>query len=201
MPPMTTTELWIPIALVGWALFVVALVAAFTLRRRRDRLRQVLDGYDEAAKTAVHELDEMRDEVDRTRQQRDEADRRRQELFERIEGFLGERDQWRELYYTQVSEHGAAQALMMRNLGAYEHHCQAVRNRVRKARTLEEAQEAAAKKPPVDYRTLEVIAREFVQSHLGAEEGAAERLARLKERVDAQAAPAAAEAQLPSPEG
>jgi chromosome segregation ATPase len=185
------TDLWPAVAgvgVVGWVLFVAALTVVFRLRRRCERVQASYDALDAASGRAVHEIDELREEVERTRDQRDEAARQRQELFERISGFLGERDQWRELYYTQVREHGNAQALMMRNLERYERHCQATRARVSKAKTLEEAKEAAAKKPPVEYKTLELIAREFVQSHLGPDEGAKERLDRLKEAIDGKEA-------------
>jgi hypothetical protein len=65
----------------------------------RQQLREQLDGASRATDEALMQLENER--------------RRYTEVFATIEGIVGERDKWRELYDKQGREYGAAQALLV----------------------------------------------------------------------------------------
>lgn len=106
-----------------WSGWVVAVVLGLVLLGREVRARRggqhgraavdgVLTQFDEALALAAQltrDHDAMRESVERER-------RRAEEYLAIIEGVIAERDARMKLYYEQATEHGAAQALLLRQI-------------------------------------------------------------------------------------
>lgn len=78
----------------------------------------------EAMSEATQRTEALEVVVNRLQQQVLDEQRRAGELFGRIEGVLKERDRWRDLYFEQATQHGAAQDLLFSELQALTHRMQ-----------------------------------------------------------------------------
>lgn len=113
----------------GLVVLVVALLRPWRLLRWMGSLgsrRAALEQAEVAMTEAAERTSALGVVVDRLREQVANEQRRANELFERIDGVLKERDKWRDLYFEQATQHGAAQELLFNEL-------QAMANRLRKA--------------------------------------------------------------------
>lgn len=92
---------------------------------------------------------ELRGTLGRALEQRDDMDRRRQELFDKIEGILGESKGWQERYWEQARAHGVAQEMLFTER---EYLMKQIR--------------AVGKQPKVDNR-IEQIVKAYQAEHAG----------------------------------
>lgn len=100
------------------------------LRQRRDNakrvaslsstIKQLENSLGDQKRVAEEQVQALREQLDGASRTTDEAlgelevERRRyKEVFDTIQGIVGERDKWRELYDKQGREYGAAQALLV----------------------------------------------------------------------------------------
>lgn len=117
-------------ALVTWIVTVTVMglvvYRLWRLLRSRDSHRAELERAEAAMTEAAERTSALGVVVDRLREQVANEKRRANELFDRIEGVLRERDKWRDLYFEQATQHGAAQEMLFGEL-------QAMANRLRKA--------------------------------------------------------------------
>jgi hypothetical protein len=79
-----------------------------------------------------------------------DADRRFREQFERIDGYLRERDTWTALYHEEAAAHGNAQTMMLAERQRLIHQLR-----------------AAGQKPKVD-STIDQVAKSFSDTHVEA---------------------------------
>jgi len=138
----------------GW-LVALALACLWTYREWRIRgleaagrgeARAVIEQLESAMKHAAQltcDHDAMRESVERERQ-------RANGLFSTIEGVIAERDARMRLYYAQVTEHGAAQAMLLRQLGSL----------------VKQFQRATNGQMPKLNPAVELVTREFHMNHV-----------------------------------
>lgn len=146
---MTPVQMW-----AGWVATALV-VCAWTYRELRVRRLQstgdvvvsrVLDQLDEAMELAAcltRDHDAMRESVEREKKRGDD-------YFATIEGVVAERDARMKMYYAQVTEHGAAQAMLLRQIESL----------------MKQYQRATNGKLPKLNPAVELVTKEFQANHV-----------------------------------
>jgi len=86
--------------------------------------------------------------------------RKREEVVAKIEGILGEKKSWSDLYQSQARAHAAAQDLLLRELEACVRQYEGLTRLVTASKSLEDAHVAARRKLKLG-RAAQIVAQEF----------------------------------------